>query len=57
MELVVEIHSHLGLKRKHDSELQKMQQPTNIAHLTEAAQKVETQNGGNCSPSVQSAKS
>jgi uncharacterized membrane protein len=41
MELVVEIHDKLGLKRKPDRELDRMRRPTNIEHLTEAAQTVE----------------
>jgi uncharacterized membrane protein len=45
MELVVEIHDSLGLKKKPDRELERMQKPTNIEHLTEAAQTVEDKNG------------
>lgn len=45
MELVVDVHAHLGL-RKVDPELEKMQQPTSIENLTEAAQKVENRQNG-----------
>jgi len=41
MELLVEIHEALGLERKADRELERMQRPTNIEHLTEAAETVE----------------
>lgn len=44
MELVVEIHSELKIRRQTDSELDKMRQVTNIEHLTEVAQKVENKN-------------
>jgi uncharacterized membrane protein len=44
MELVIDIHHHLGIRRKPDHELKHMQQATNIEHLTEAAQTVEDKN-------------
>lgn len=44
MELVAEIHESLGLERKPDRELARMQRPTNIEHLSEAAQTVEDSN-------------
>jgi len=44
MELVAEIHESLGLEKKPDRELARMQRPTNIEHLTEAAQTVEDNN-------------
>jgi uncharacterized membrane protein len=46
MELVVEIHDHLKIRRPTDLELDNMQKATNIEHLTEAAQTVEAQNDG-----------
>ncbi|MGH7766751.1 MAG: DUF1003 domain-containing protein [Candidatus Binatia bacterium] len=45
MELMVDIHNHLGI-RKTDRELDSMQEPTNIEHLTEAAQTAEDKNNG-----------
>jgi uncharacterized membrane protein len=45
MQLVVEIHSHLGISAKTDPELEDMKQATNIDHLTEAAQTIENRNG------------
>jgi uncharacterized membrane protein len=47
MELVVDIHAHLGIQRAVDLELNDMQKATNIEHLTEAAQTVEDKNSGN----------
>ena len=44
MELITDIHSHLGIKKPVDEELEGMKQPTNIEHLTEAAQTAEQQN-------------
>jgi uncharacterized membrane protein len=41
MQLVMEIHDHLRIKRTADRELDRMQKATNIEHLTEAAQTVE----------------
>jgi uncharacterized membrane protein len=46
MELVMDIHQHLGIPRHEDLELKNMQKATNIEHLTEAAQTVETRNNG-----------
>ena len=46
MELVVDIHGHLGIRRPVDLELENMQKATNIEHLTEAAEKVDDRNGG-----------
>ena len=46
MELVMDIHKHLGIHRHEDLELNNMQKATNIEHLTEAAQTVETRNNG-----------
>jgi uncharacterized membrane protein len=48
MELIMDIYSQLGIKKPVDDELESMQQPTNIDHLTEAAQTAELQNHGNC---------
>jgi len=39
MELVVEIHSELKIRRQTDAELDDMQQATNFEHLTEVAQR------------------
>jgi uncharacterized membrane protein len=47
LELVVDIHSELRIRRSTDVELDNMQQATNIDHLTEAAQTVEDRNTGN----------
>jgi uncharacterized membrane protein len=47
MELLVDIHSRLGIQKPVDHELESMQQPTNIEHLTEAAQTAEDQKNGN----------
>lgn len=47
MELIIDIHSRLGIKKPVDDELECMQQPTNIEHLTEAAQTAEQQNRAN----------
>jgi uncharacterized membrane protein len=44
MELVIDIHSHLGIKRPDDPELNNMQKETSIKHLTDAAQTVEERN-------------
>ncbi len=44
MELITDIHSQLGIKKPVDEELEGMKQPTNIEHLTEAAQTAEQQN-------------
>jgi len=41
MELVMDIHKHLGIKRHDEVELTNMQKVTNIEHLSEAAQTVE----------------
>ncbi len=41
MELVGDIHRHLGIERRADPELERMQRPTDIEHLTEAAETVE----------------
>jgi len=38
MQLVMEIHGHLGIHRQHDPELQNMQKPTSIEHLGKIAQ-------------------
>jgi uncharacterized membrane protein len=46
MELVGDIHQHLGIHRRADPELANMQKPTNIEHLTQAAQKVENSANG-----------
>ncbi|HEY2922568.1 MAG TPA: DUF1003 domain-containing protein, partial [Candidatus Binatia bacterium] len=46
MELVVDIHAHLKIRRPADLELDKMQKTTKIEHLTEAAQTAEAQNSG-----------
>ena len=43
MELIVDIHDHLGLKRRADQELTEMTKPTNIDHLTAAAETAEEQ--------------
>ena len=45
MQLVVEIHGHLGIPAGTDPELENMKQATNIDHLTEAAQTIENHNG------------
>jgi uncharacterized membrane protein len=47
MELLVDIHSQLGIKKPADPELESMKKPTNIEHLTEAAQTAEEQKNGN----------
>ena len=47
MKLVADIHTHLKIQRPADLELDDMQKATNIEHLTQAAQTVEDQNGGN----------
>ena len=47
MELIIDIHSQLGIKKPVDDELECMQRPTNIEHLTEAAQTAERQNCAN----------
>jgi uncharacterized membrane protein len=49
MELVMDIHSQLGIKKPVDDELESMQRPTDIAHLTEAAQTAEEQNSATSS--------
>ena len=49
MELVVEIHAHLGIQRPVDPELNDMKKATNIKHLTEAAQTVEANSGNSAS--------
>jgi len=41
MELIVDIHDHLKIKRPVDRELERMQEATDIEHLSEAAQTVE----------------
>jgi uncharacterized membrane protein len=46
MALIVDIHDHLGIRRPVDKELSEMQKPTNIDHLTEAAETAEEQNNG-----------
>jgi uncharacterized membrane protein len=43
VELIVDIHDHLGLKRSADKELSEMQKPTDIDHLTAAAETAEEQ--------------
>ncbi len=43
MELIVDIHDHLGLPRRADKELSEMQKPTDIDHLTAAAETAEEQ--------------
>jgi uncharacterized membrane protein len=43
MELIVDIHDHLGLPRRADKELAEMQKPTDIEHLTAAAETAEEQ--------------
>jgi uncharacterized membrane protein len=43
MELIVDIHDHLGLPRRTDKELAEMTKPTNIDHLTAAAETAEEQ--------------
>jgi len=45
MQLVVEIHSTLGIAANADPELEKMKQATNVDHLTVAVQTMENQNG------------
>jgi uncharacterized membrane protein len=47
MKLIVDIHAHLGIPRAGDVELDNMKKPTNIEHLTEAAQTVEDRNTRN----------
>jgi uncharacterized membrane protein len=47
MKLVVDIHTHLKIRRPTDLELDNMQKATNIEHLTEAAQTVEDKSGVN----------
>jgi uncharacterized membrane protein len=44
MKLVMDIHSQLGIQKPVDDELENMQKPTNIEHLTQAAQTAEDQN-------------
>ena len=44
MELVMDIHSQLGIKKPADDELKSMQKATNIDHLTDAAQTAEDHN-------------
>ena len=43
MELVMDIHSRLRIQKPVDNELKSMQKPTNIEHLTQAAQTAEDQ--------------
>lgn len=52
MELVMDIHSQLGIKKPVDDELESMQKPTNIEHLTEAAQTAEDENSATSSAKV-----
>jgi len=52
MELVMDIHSQLGIKKPVDDELESMQKPTNIDHLTDAAQTAEDQNRATSSANV-----
>ena len=52
MELVMDIHSQLGIKKPVDDELESMQKPTNIDHLTKAAQTAEEQNCATSSAKV-----
>jgi acyl carrier protein len=52
MELVMDIHSQLGIKKPVDDELENMQKPTNIQHLTEAAQTAEDENSATSSAKV-----
>jgi uncharacterized membrane protein len=49
LEMVADIHSHLGIQKPRDAELDKMQSPTDIEHLTLAAQAVEEQDNGKSS--------
>lgn len=46
MELVANIHDHLGIARPKDRELENMQEATDIEHLTEAAQTAEDRSNG-----------
>jgi len=46
MELVMDIHSQLGINKPMDDELERMQKPTNIEDLTQAAQTAEDRNSG-----------
>jgi acyl carrier protein len=47
IELVMDIHKHLGIRRHEDLELNNMQKATDIEHLTEAARTVETRDNSN----------
>ena len=47
MQLVLQIHEHLGIRRHGDSELANMQKATNIEHLSEAAQSLDNKNSAN----------
>lgn len=46
LELVIDIHTCLGIQKPADVELENMQKSTDIEHLTKAAQTVEAQNIG-----------
>jgi len=53
LEMVEDIHKHLGIRKALDLELGKMQKATDIEHLTKAAQRVEANNDGNSPPRSQ----
>jgi uncharacterized membrane protein len=50
LEMVEDIHKHLGIRKALDLELGKMQKATDIDHLTKAAQRVEANNDGTSPP-------
>ena len=51
MELIVEIHQHLGIRHQGDRDLESMQKPTDIEQLAEIAQATAEAQNGNVSTS------